>query len=330
MTGIGKQRAVTVAVEAWDFETPFRITGYTFSTADVVYVTITQDDATGRGEAAGVYYLNETGISMRDQVLAVSGALENGADRQELRRLLPAGGARNAVDCALWDLEAKLTGKSIWELTGVTPGVTQSVMTVGIDTPAVMAKKATQVDSSKIKVKLSGDNPLERIAAVREARPDAEIIVDVNQGWNFEQLVDLAPKFVDLGIAMIEQPLPRGADAELEDYDPPIILCADESCLDTSEFEQAARRYQMINIKLDKTGGLTEALDLAAMAMKRGVELMVGNMMGTSLAMAPGYVIAQLCRFVDLDGPTFLSHDRKNAIFYTHGVMSKPGSALWG
>ena len=330
MTNNGKQRTLTVSVEEWAFHTPFHITGYTFSTADLVFVTIEQNGRTGRGEAAGVYYLDETGESMRDQVLAVSEALETGADREALLELLPAGGARNAVDCALWDLEAKLSGKSIWELTGVTPRVTQSVQTVGLDTPDAMADRAERLETGKIKVKLSGDEPLQRITAVRVARPDAEIIVDVNQGWTFEQLVDLAPKFVDLGIAMIEQPLPRGGDAELERYEPPIILCADESCLDTSEFEQVARRYQMINIKLDKTGGLTEALKLAEMANERGIQLMVGNMMGTSLAMAPGYVIAQLCRFVDLDGPLFLSRDRDHAISYNQGVLSQPSSELWG
>ena len=177
---------------------------------------------------------------------------------------------------------------------------------------------------------MSDDQPLERITAVRDARPDAEIIVDVNQGWTFEQLVDLAPKFAKLGIAMIEQPLRRGEDEDLETYDPPVTLCADESCLDTSEFPGAARRYQMINIKLDKTGGLTEALKLAAMARESRIELMVGNMMGTSLAMAPGYVIAQFCRFVDLDGPCFLRHDREHAITYTNGILSEPTSALWG
>lgn len=330
MTNNGKLREITASVETWEFETPFSITGYTFSTADLVHVTITQNGETGHGEAAGVYYLDETGESMRDQVLSVTAALELGADREALRKLLPSGGARNAVDCALWDLEAKLAGKSIWELTGVTPRVTQSVLTVGLDTPEAMACKAARLDSSKIKVKLSGDAPLERIRAVRAARPDAEIIVDVNQGWTFAQLVDLAPKFVDLGIGMIEQPLPRGGDTVLESFDPPIMLCADESCLDTNEFPQAARRYQMINIKLDKTGGLTEALDLARMARDRGIELMVGNMMGTSLAMAPGYVIAQLCRYVDLDGPMFLSRDREHAITYEHGVLSQPTSALWG
>ena len=330
MTSNGSQRKVDVSVESWKFETPFTITGYTFSIADLVYVTIEQDGVAGSGEAAGVYYLNETGQSMRDEVLSVAPALEHGAGRKELRKLLPPGGARNAIDCALWDLEAKLSGRTIWQLTGIEPGVTQSVMTVGLDTPEAMADTAAALPSSKIKVKLSGDDPLGRIVAVRAARPDAEIIVDVNQGWTFAQLVDLAPAFRDLGIAMIEQPLRRGDDAILESYDTPITLCADESCLNISEFPQAARRYQMINIKLDKTGGLTEALELAALAKARGIELMVGNMMGTSLAMAPGYVVAQLCRFVDLDGPCFLSADREHAITYDHGVLSQPTAALWG
>ena len=330
MSASDKQRRVTVAVEAWDFKTPFRITGYTFTTADLIYIEIEDDGLVGRGEAAGVYYLDETGKSMRDQVLAVAPELEAGAGRQALCDLLPAGGARNAIDCALWDLEAKLSGQTIWELTGIRPGVTQSVLTVGIDTPEAMAANAAQLQSAKIKVKLSGDQPLERITAVRNARPDADIVVDVNQGWTFAELCELAPKFADLGIAMIEQPLKRGGDEELEGYTPPIILCADESCLDTSEFAQAARRYQMINIKLDKTGGLTEALQLAGMARAQGIELMVGNMMGTSLSMAPGYVIAQLCRFVDLDGPCFLSKDREHAIVYDNGFLSPPTPALWG
>jgi L-alanine-DL-glutamate epimerase-like enolase superfamily enzyme len=323
-------RKVSLTTEPWDFATPFRITGYTFTAANLLHVVIDQGGTTGGGEAAGVYYLDETADSMRAQVESILPALESGADRVKLRQLLPAGGARNAVDCALWDLEAKLSHKSIWELTGIQPGVTQSVMTIGIDTPETMARKAIMLDTSKIKVKLNGDSPLERIAAVCAARPDAEIIVDVNQGWTFGQLVRLAPKFRDLGVAMIEQPLPRGDDAELEGYEPPIPLCADESCLDTSEFEQASRRYQMINIKLDKTGGLTEALDLARMAQVNGIELMVGNMMGTSLSMAPGYVIAQLCRFVDLDGALFLKRDREFPMSYNGGFLTRPSADLWG
>jgi L-alanine-DL-glutamate epimerase-like enolase superfamily enzyme len=165
---------------------------------------------------------------------------------------------------------------------------------------------------------------------VRKARPDAELIVDANQGWNLEQLSALAPELATLGVAMIEQPLPRGGDAELENYRSPVPLGADESCLGVAEFEQAARRYQVINIKLDKAGGLTEALELARLAEERGIELMVGNMMGTSLAMAPGFVVAQLCRFVDLDGALFLTKDRPCPMTYQHGVVSAPRPELWG
>jgi L-alanine-DL-glutamate epimerase-like enolase superfamily enzyme len=244
--------------------------------------------------------------------------------------VLPAGGARNAIDCALWDLQAKLENKSIWELTGIRPGPIRSAHTIGIGAPAEMAMTARALDTGLLKVKLDSNFPLARISAVCEARPDAEIVVDINQGWTFDQLVELAPKFADLGVAMIEQPLARGGDEALESYDSPLVLCADESCLDTSDFEQAARRYQMINIKLDKTGGLTEALELAALALARGIGLMVGNMGGTSLAMAPGFVIAQLCRYVDLDGALFLSKDRENPMTYSGGVVSAPSTALWG
>jgi L-alanine-DL-glutamate epimerase-like enolase superfamily enzyme len=325
-----KTRTLRVTAEPWELKQPFKITGHVFIAPELIQVEITQDGSTGRGEGAGVYYLAESGASMLHQVESVRAAIERGANREELRQLLPHGGARNALDCALWDLEAKLTGKTIWELTGIKPGKTSTVYTVGIDTPEKMAEQARQLTTGQIKVKLDGEQVLERMSAVCAARPDAEIIVDINQGWNFAQLVEFAPKFRELGVAMIEQPLPRGGDAELEGYPSPIMLCADESCLDTSEFEQAARRYQMINIKLDKTGGLTEALDLARLARERGIELMVGNMVGTSLAMAAGFVIAQLCRFVDLDGALFLKRDCEHPMSYTNGTVSPPSPELWG
>jgi len=323
-------REVRFAIERWELESPFRITGHVFQIIDMLHVTIAENGTHGHGEAAGVYYLDETGDSLLADAESVREALQLGADRQALRSLLPAGGARNGIDCALWDLEAKQSGRSIWDLTGIVPGKTQSFFTVGIDTPGKMAAKALSLDSSKIKVKLDGDNPLECITAVRNARPDAEIVVDVNQGWHFSQLVDLAPGFKELEIGMIEQPLPRGGDEQLEEYDSPVPLCADESCLATDEFEQAARRYQVINIKLDKTGGLTEALDLAGMAKARGKDLMIGNMVGTSLGMAPGYVIAQLCKYVDLDGTLYLNGDREYPMTFDHGFLSRPDSSLWG
>jgi len=323
-------RTIELNTESWEMIVPFKITGHVFTRAQLLHVRITQDGVTGQGESIGIYYLNENEDSILAEAQKVKQAIEQGLDREQLRELLPRGGARNAIDCALWDLEAKLQGKSIWELTGIEPRETITVNTVGIGTPAEMAAAAERLDTSRIKVKLDGEQVLERISAVRNARPDAEIVVDVNQGWTIEQLKEFAPKLKELGVAMIEQPLPRGGDQALEGYQSPVPLCADESCLDTSEFEQAARRYQMINIKLDKTGGLTEALKLARMAQEKGIGLMVGNMMGTSLAMAPGYVIAQLCRFVDLDGALFLKRDRDNAMAFSAGVISAPSTELWG
>ncbi len=324
------KRTLTATPESWAFREPFTITGYTFTESDLLLVTIEENGSIGRGEAAGVYYLAETGESMRADVEKVREAIESGAGRSELRKLLPPGGARNALDCALWDLEAKEKHTSIWSLTGIEPQLTRTVLTIGIGSPDAMAAAAQKLDSNRIKVKLDSTLPFERVSAVRAARPDAEIVVDANQGWTFEQLARLAPRLADLGVAMIEQPLPRGGDAELEGYRSPIPLGADESCLGVEEFEQAARRYQVINIKLDKTGGLTEALELAGLAQTRGMELMVGNMMGTSLAMAPGFVLAQLCRFVDLDGALFLTRDRENAMSYKQGVVSRPRPELWG
>ena len=234
------------------------------------------------------------------------------------------------MDCALWDLEAKSSGQSIFELTGISSSPVNTVNTVTIDTPEEMAKKAAAITARQIKVKLDAEQPLQRITAVCNARPDAHIVVDVNEGWSFAQLVELAPQFKALGVKMIEQPLPRGEDDALEDYQSPIMLCADESCLDTSELQQAARRYQMVNIKLDKTGGLTEALNLARQAKDLGMTLMVGNMTGTSLAMAPAYVIAQLCDFIDLDGALFLAADRSDPMQYEQGVVSGLTTQLWG
>ncbi|WP_295801502.1 N-acetyl-D-Glu racemase DgcA [uncultured Microbulbifer sp.] len=327
---MNRKREVSMSVESWELESPFKITGHVFTKVEILHVRISENGVTGSGEASGVYYLDETGSSILAQAESVRDALVNGADREALYGLLPAGGARNAIDCALWDLEAKLAKKEIWELTGIDPAETHSFFTVGLDSPEGMAEKARQIDSKKIKVKLDGEMPLERMTAIRTARPDAEIIVDVNQGWTFEQLQDLAPRFKELGVSMIEQPLPRGGDQALENYHSPVPLCADESCLDTGEFEQAARRYQVINIKLDKTGGLTEALALAKKARERGLDVMVGNMVGTSLAMAPGYVVAQLCRFVDLDGAFYLTKDREPAIACEQGKLSQPSAELWG
>jgi L-alanine-DL-glutamate epimerase-like enolase superfamily enzyme len=236
------------------------------------------------------------------------------------------------VDCALWDLECKKSGKTIWQLTGITPKPVTTVFTIGLESTAeaMAAKAAAAVGAPILKIKLDQHQPYEKLVAIRKARPDAALVVDANQGWSFDLLKEVIPKCAKLDLGMIEQPLPRGHDEMLEGFDSPVTLAADESCLDSSELDTTARRYSMINIKLDKTGGLTEALELARMAGERGLGVMVGNMIGTSLAMAPGFVLAQLCQFVDLDGALFLTADREHAMSFASGEVSIPQPELWG
>ena len=319
-------------VETWDLKTPFRITGQRIDAAVAVVVQVADGDFVGRGEGEGVFYLGETPQRMLEQVRAVEKSIREGAGREDLLELLPPGGARNAIDCALWDLEAKRSGRSIWSLTGISPRPVTTVFTIGIeDSPQAMADKAAAAaDYPVLKIKLDGDSPLARLEAIRAARPDAHLVVDANQGWTLDLLREIVPACVDLDVRMIEQPLPRGHDECLEEFESTIVLAADESCQDTSELDAACDRYDMINIKLDKTGGLTEALNLARTARARGKQLMVGNMIGTSLAMAPSFVIAQLCDFVDIDGPLLLRYDHPNGLAYSNGRVEVFDSAFWG
>jgi len=316
----------------WVLTQPFRISGFEWINSRCLVVELGKDDCTGRGEAQGVFYRGETAESIFDQAHAVAAEIRKGISRQELQQLLPAGGARNAIDCAMWDLECKLARKSIWQLTGIDPKPVTTVFTIGLESSpeAMAAKAAAAPDAPILKIKLSSHLPFEKLAAIRAARPDAILVVDANQGWDFDLLEEVLPKCVALNLAMIEQPLPRGADEQLEGYVSPITLAADESCLHTGELETAARRYSMINIKLDKTGGLTEALRLAKAAKAKGCQLMVGNMLGTSLSMAPSFVLAQLCDFVDIDGPLLLKYDQPNGLKYNQGVVSGFDSKLWG
>lgn len=323
---------ISAHLEDWELVQPFRISGMEWLTSPTLVVQLEEDGFVGRGEAQGVFYLDETAAGLFGQVDRVAPEIRKGITRDELQDLLPAGGARNAVDCALWDLECKKTGKTIWQLTGINPKPVTTVFTIGLEpTPEEMAEKAAAAaDAPVLKIKLNADRPYERLAAIRAARPDAELVVDANQGWDFDLLKEVIPKCVDLDLGMIEQPLPRGGDQMLEAFESPITLAADESCLDSSELETAARRYSMINIKLDKTGGLTEALKLAYAAKEKGCKLMVGNMVGTSLGMAPAFVIAQLCDFVDIDGPLLLKYDHPNGLSYEKGVVGVFDSRFWG
>ncbi len=319
-------------ISDWELTVPFRITGSEWVNTRSLVVQLVDDGHVGRGEAQGVYYMGESAESILQQAQAIGTDIRRGATLDDLQHLLPPGGARNAIDCAMWDLECKRQGLSIWQITGIKPGPVTTVFTIGLEeTPAAMAAKAAAAsDSPILKIKLDDHMPFEKLAAIRAVRPDAQLVVDANQGWSFELLQEVLPKCVDLDLAMIEQPLKRGGDDELEGFESPIILAADESCLDTSELDTAARRYGMINIKLDKTGGLTEALKLARAAREKGCKLMVGNMAGTSLSMAPSFVVAQLCDFVDIDGPLLLNYDEAFGLEYDNGVVSRIDPRLWG
>jgi len=310
---------------------PIRITGHVFEQVEMVIVEIGEDGRIGRGEGCGVYYTDDFADGMVEQIEALREDIVSGLTREELQRRLPPGGARNAIDCAMWDLEAHLHGKGVWDMLSLSPTPVRTAFTIGINSTEEMARQAAKAaDYSLIKIKLDAENPVERVAAIRAARPDATLIIDANQGFTLEQLNRIAGALADLDVAMIEQPLPRGGDSELERFQSPVPLCADESCLHRGELPQALERYDMINIKLDKTGGLTEALALAAEARAAGKDLMVGNMVGTSLSMAPAFVIAQLCKFSDLDGPLALKSDFLDGLVYKNGQVGPPKPDFWG
>jgi L-alanine-DL-glutamate epimerase-like enolase superfamily enzyme len=311
---------------------PFVITGYTFTELKAVWVTLIDREHRGRGEACGIYYLGDTQASMMAQLEQVRSAVESGATRLDIQELLPPGGARNALDCAYWDLECKVSGRSIWQLLGMTPRELTTVATIGIGTPEEVAARALELsDFAHLKVKLDDHVPIERLRAIREARPDAELVIDVNQGWSRDSLDRYLPELHQLGVAMVEQPLSRGDDASLSGIQSPIPIGADESLMYLAQYDQAAPFYDVINIKLDKCGGLTEALEIVKRAEADGKKIMVGNMTGTSLSMAPSYVIGQFCEFVDIDGPVLLEEDLDHGLDYREGGrVSLPSSTLWG
>lgn len=316
----------------WEFKSAFRIAYRTRSLAQTVVVELQEEDVVGRGEALGVHYHGETVEMLLEQLSAVAGDLRHGVSRAQLQELLPAGGARNAVDCALWDLEAKRAACRVWQLAGFSsahPLVT--AYTLSVDTPEAMGRAAAAVQQySLLKVKLMGDGDLDRVMSIRDARPDAHLIVDANQAWDERLLHEITPLLAQFGVRLIEQPLPVGQDHVLERFTSPIPICADESCQTSSSLPALLGKYQYVNIKLDKTGGLTEGLRLARLAREQGLKLMVGSMGGSSLSMAPAFVVGQLCDFVDLDGPLLAKADVQHAIRYDGNQMSVPEARLWG
>jgi L-alanine-DL-glutamate epimerase-like enolase superfamily enzyme len=316
----------------WEYASPYRIAYRTETHAETVHVEIEEAGLVGRGEALGVFYHDETADSLLQQLADVARDIRSGISRVELDRLLPAGGARNALDCALWDLEAKRAGRRAWELAGlsdVRPVLTD--YTLGLNEPQETARAAAAAQHHPLlKLKLDGEDDLRRVALVREARPDAQLIVDANESWREAQLRELAPRLAELGVMLIEQPLPAGEDDLLASYDCNVPLCADESCQSIESLSALEGKYQYVNIKLDKTGGLTEALRLARAARDRGFRLSVGCMGGSSLSMAPAFVLGQLCELADLDGPLLLKGDMEHPIRYEASRMLAPSVQLWG
>ena len=326
-------RNLTVEKAEIRFAEPFRITGYVFESMPSIVVTIADGSVAGRGEAAGVYYLGDDQERMLAAIETVRPEIESGLSRDRLQRLLPPYGARNAIDCALWELDSRLARVPVWKLAGVPrPKALITTFTLPADDPGVLAAKVDKLAFAKaIKLKLDGNADLdrERIAVVRRARPDVWLGVDANQGFVANDLDKLGAAARDFSVSLIEQPLKRGEDSALEGWRPGVPVAADESILDLDELQALGHYFDVINIKLDKCGGLTEALRMARAARMFGKQVMVGNMGGSTLAMAPGFVLAQLCDVVDLDGPYGLADDPLAAQIYRDGEIFVAES-LWG
>ena len=322
-----------VSVETLRLAQPFRISGHVFTGSDVIVVTLRDGDHRGRGEGGGVYYLGDDVPHMLYSIGAVRSAIEAGPTREELRSIMPAGGARNAVDCALWELEAAKAGVPVWKLAGqAEPQPLRTTFTLGADTPEVMAEGAKRyVGARSIKVKLTGELELdiERVKSIRAARPDVWLGVDGNQGFVVDQLDKLVAALEEQQVSLLEQPLARGRESDLDGFRSAVPIAGDESLLTLEDLPAAVGRFDVVNIKLDKCGGLTEGLLMAAEARRLGLGVMVGNMVGSSLAMAPAFVLGQGCDIVDLDGPTFLAEDRTPSVVYDAGTITA-GPEVWG
>ena len=329
---MSSSRALEVRDERFPIAGTFTISRGSRREAHVVTCTIREGDAVGRGECVPYARYGESVESVRNEIESARDAVETGIIRDELRRRMPAGAARNAVDCALLDLEAKRQGRSAWEIAGLaapTPSVT--AYTISLATPDEMAAKARQAaDRPLLKLKLGGAGDIDRVAAVRKAVPDARLIVDANEAWTEAQLAPNLEAMAANGVELVEQPLPASDDAALAEIERLVPVCADESCHDRDGLAAVAARYDLVNVKLDKTGGLTEAIDLARAAKGHGLGLMIGCMVSTSLAMAPAVLLGGLARYVDLDGPLLLARDRNPALDYRDGMVWPPAPELWG
>jgi L-alanine-DL-glutamate epimerase-like enolase superfamily enzyme len=320
-------------IERWPVAGAFTIARGAKTHVDVVVATLADGSLRGRGEATAIYYHGETAESVRDAVLAMAPAIADGAGRAALQSLMPTGAARNALDAALWDLDVKRQGLEAWRLAGLAePRPLVTAFTLSLGTPEKMEADARTAAGKHplLKLKLGGEGDVDRVAAVRRGAPEARLIVDANEAWVGRDVAVAAAELVPFGVELIEQPVPAGQDALLDGISSPIPLCADESCHDRSHLKRCIGRYAAINIKLDKAGGLTEALALAGEARAAGLKIMVGCMLCTSLAIAPAFLAAQGADWVDLDGPLLLARDRPDGFRYEGGKIVNAGAGLWG
>ena len=321
--------AIDAHQQSWPLDKPFRISRGTRTEARVVVVTVTDGRHIGRGEAVPIRRYNQSPASVLAQIESIKGGQR--LDRQQIQKLLPAGAARNALDCALWDIEAKISGKRAWELANISLVYeVETSFTISLDTPVAMAA-AAKANAPILKLKLGGDDlDLARVEAVREAAPAARLLIDANESWTPDHYCNVVPSLRQFGVELIEQPFPADSDEVLETLDHPIPVCADESCHTTADLSRLTSRYEMLNIKLDKTGGFTEALLLSARARDAGFKLLIGCMVCTSLGIAPARLLASASDYVDLDGPLLLAGDRHHAVPYDSGRIGIPPRELWG
>jgi L-alanine-DL-glutamate epimerase-like enolase superfamily enzyme len=323
---------LVVRVESWPIRGRFAISRGTKTAAEVVLVELADGDCTGHGECVPYARYGESPDSVVQQIESLRRDLQHGMDRLQLQSSLPAGAARNALDCAFWDLQAKISRQRAWELLGL-PAMQPltTAYTLSLDSPENMHRAALEhADRPLLKLKLAGEGDIERVRSVRRGAPRARLVVDANEGWDVAAYRQMVPELVQLGVEMIEQPLPVAEDSALDSLDRPIPICADESCHDSASLQGLVGRYDMVNIKLDKTGGLTEALQLREAAEAVGMQVMVGCMLATSLAMAPAMLLAQGAAIVDLDGPLLLHGDREPGLRFEHSLVYPPPRELWG
>jgi L-alanine-DL-glutamate epimerase-like enolase superfamily enzyme len=320
--------SLTINQDVFPLAQVFTISRGSRTEAKVLSVKTSRDGISGWGECVPYARYNETAASVSEQIKSLPDAF----DRQSLYELLPPGAARNAVDCALWDLEAKQSNFRVWQLAGLpAPGPEITAYTLSLDSPEKMrAQAAEHAHRPLLKIKLGTPDDMPRLEAVRAGAPHSDIIVDANEGWSADIYADLAPHLLRLGVKLVEQPLPAADDSALLGLDRPVPVCADESAHDRASLAHLAGKYDVVNIKLDKTGGLTEALALKREALAQGFEVMVGCMVGSSLAMAPATLVAQGALITDLDGPLLLAEDRAHPLHFDAAGVHPPSAALWG